>query len=62
METILILGGNGFIGSHVCTSLLKSGYRVIILDSLINSSINTIKKYLKYVNLKKMNSYAELNL
>ena len=26
------------------TSLLKSGYRVIILDSLINSSINTIKK------------------
>ena len=44
METVLITGGNGFIGSHVCTSLLKSGYRVIILDSLINSSINTIKK------------------
>ena len=44
METILITGGNGFIGSHICTSLLENGYRIIILDSLINSSNSTIKK------------------
>ena len=27
METILITGGNGFIGSHICTSLLENGYQ-----------------------------------
>ena len=50
METILITGGSGFIGSHICTSLLENGYRIIILDSLINSSKATIKKYQISVN------------
>tara|TARA_B100000073_G_scaffold82687_1_gene63312 strand:+ start:62725 stop:63780 length:1056 start_codon:yes stop_codon:yes gene_type:complete len=44
MDSILITGGNGFIGSHVSLSLLKNGYRIIIFDSLINSSEMTIDK------------------
>tara|TARA_B100001989_G_scaffold3713_1_gene2527 strand:+ start:76547 stop:77602 length:1056 start_codon:yes stop_codon:yes gene_type:complete len=44
MGSILITGGNGFIGSHVSLSLLKNGYRIIIFDSLINSSEVTIDK------------------
>ena len=33
--TVLITGGAGFIGSHVATELLNSGYHVRVLDSLV---------------------------
>ncbi len=33
--TVLITGGAGFIGSHVAAELLKAGYRVRVLDSLV---------------------------
>lgn len=32
--TILVTGGAGFIGSHLCESLLRDGHRVIALDNL----------------------------
>lgn len=35
---ILVIGGAGYIGSHTCVELLNSGYEVIILDNLSNSS------------------------
>ena len=44
MKTILVTGGAGFIGSHTSLSLIEKGYKVIILDSLINSSFESIKK------------------
>lgn len=33
--TVLITGGAGFIGSHVASELLKTGYHVRVLDSLV---------------------------
>jgi len=33
--TVLITGGAGFIGSHVAYELLRAGYRVRVLDSLV---------------------------
>lgn len=33
--TVLITGGAGFIGSHVAAELLKAGYNVRVLDSLV---------------------------
>jgi dTDP-L-rhamnose 4-epimerase len=34
-KKILITGGTGFIGSHLADELLDKGYRVVVLDSLI---------------------------
>ena len=37
-KTILVTGGAGFIGSHLCEALLDQGHRVICLDSLLTGS------------------------
>lgn len=37
MKTILVTGGCGYIGSHICVELLKSNYKVIIVDNLCNN-------------------------
>ena len=55
MKTILATGGFGFIGSHTCVELLKEGYRIIVIDSLVNSSSKVIKK------IKKINSLYSIN-
>jgi len=34
VETVLIIGGAGFIGAHLARDLLRAGYRVRILDNL----------------------------
>jgi UDP-glucose 4-epimerase len=34
MKTILVTGGAGFIGSHLCDSLIAHGYIVIVIDNL----------------------------
>jgi len=47
METILLTGGGGYIGSHICILLLEKGYRVKILDSFINSNPDVITKIKK---------------
>lgn len=47
MSTILVTGGAGFIGSHTCVELLESGYDVVVIDNLSNSSkesLNRVKK------------------
>lgn len=35
MKTILVAGGAGFIGSHLCLALLEKGEKVICVDNLI---------------------------
>lgn len=37
METILVTGGAGFIGSAVCRHLIRQGYRVVNVDKLTYS-------------------------
>lgn len=38
VETLLITGGCGYIGSHMCVEALQHGYEVVVLDNLSNSS------------------------
>ncbi|RXG20443.1 UDP-glucuronic acid decarboxylase family protein [Leeuwenhoekiella aequorea] len=42
MKRILITGGAGFIGSHLCERLLKEGHEVICLDNYFTGSKSTI--------------------
>ena len=47
METILVTGGAGYIGSHTVLDLITKGYNVIIADDFSNSSkkvINILEK------------------
>ncbi len=39
---ILVAGGAGFIGSHLCERLVKEGHRVICLDNLYTGSEDNI--------------------
>jgi UDP-glucose 4-epimerase len=53
MKTILVTGGLGYIGSHICLELLENNNNLIIMDNLSNSSIkklDIIKKYNKCNN------------
>lgn len=42
MQTVLIAGGAGFIGSHLSKRLLKEGYDVICVDNLITGNRKNI--------------------
>jgi UDP-glucose 4-epimerase len=41
---ILITGGAGYIGSHTIIELVSSGHEVVVVDNLVNSSVESIKR------------------
>jgi dTDP-glucose 4,6-dehydratase len=42
-KRILITGGAGFLGSHLCDRFLAEGYHVIAMDNLITGSLDNIE-------------------
>jgi len=47
-RTVLVTGGAGYIGSHTCVELLKTGnYRVVVVDTLENSSEESLRRVKK---------------
>lgn len=43
MKKVLITGGAGFLGSHLCDRFLKEGYHVIAMDNLITGNLANIE-------------------
>ncbi len=44
-KNILVTGGAGFIGSHLCERLLKDNHRVMCLDNLYTGCLKNIEKF-----------------
>ncbi|HEY9765363.1 MAG TPA: UDP-glucuronic acid decarboxylase family protein [Chroococcales cyanobacterium] len=40
---ILVTGGAGFIGSHLCEALLAEGHQVVAMDNLVTGSLSNIE-------------------
>ena len=63
-KTVLITGGAGFIGSHLCELFLDRGYKVICLDNLITGKLSNIlnlreNKGFKFIN-KNVSGYIDI--
>ena len=52
MERVLLTGGNGYIGSHIASMLIEEGYKVTIVDSLVNSSLSFVNNLKELLSLK----------
>ena len=58
-KTILISGGAGLIGSHLCEKLLNKKNTIICIDNLFTGSKNNLKKFISQVifeNTKNMSN------
>ena len=42
MQTVLITGGAGFIGSHIVDKLIKNNYKVVIIDNFSSGKMSNI--------------------
>lgn len=51
METVLVTGGAGFIGSHLCEALIKKGYKVVCVDNCATGNEDNIRHLFNGGNL-----------
>jgi nucleoside-diphosphate-sugar epimerase len=49
---VLVCGGAGFLGSHLCARLLAQGQRVICVDNFCTSEEDTIESLLAHPNFQ----------
>lgn len=47
-KRILITGGAGFLGSHLCDRFIKEGYVVVAMDNLITGDLRNIEHLFKH--------------
>ena len=44
MKTILVTGGAGYIGSHTLIELINNNFDVVVVDNLVNSSRESLRR------------------
>ncbi len=54
-KRILVAGGAGFIGSHMCDRLVREGHEVLCLDNLYTGRMENIQKLLDNPNFSYVN-------
>ena len=57
---VLVCGGTGYIGSHICVELLNAGYEVTVIDDFSNSRPEVLG-YIKHITGKEVKFY-EFNI
>ena len=57
---ILVTGGAGYIGSHTVIALLEKDHRVTVVDSLVNSSPESVKRVQTITNKSVAAHYFDL--
>ena len=52
MKRILVTGGAGFVGSHLCKRLINEGNEVICLDNFFTGNKQNVKDLLNNINFE----------
>ncbi|PWU14147.1 MAG: NAD-dependent dehydratase [Chlamydiae bacterium] len=47
-KRILVTGGAGFLGSHLCERLLQEGHKVICIDNLFTGCLNNLESFINH--------------
>jgi UDP-glucuronate decarboxylase len=52
MKNVLVTGGAGFVGSHLCEKLLEKGYKVYCVDNFYTGTVKNISNIVKHPNFR----------
>jgi UDP-glucuronate decarboxylase len=62
MKRILVSGGAGFLGSHLCEKLLQAGNNVLCLDNFFSGHRRNLQPFLDHPNFKLLEQDVSLPL
>lgn len=51
-KRVLVTGGAGFLGSHLCDRFVKEGFHVIAMDNLITGNLDNIEHLFRHGNFE----------
>jgi len=52
MSTVIVSGGAGFLGRHLCEILIKKDMEVLCVDNFISGSKNNVREFISYTNFE----------
>lgn len=55
MNSAVVLGGAGFLGSHICDALIDAGYQVVAIDDLSSGNVRNFEHLRKHENFTFIN-------